>query len=72
MHGVNITTPPTVTNISSNTLTVSAAQILQNGQPLTFKGSSRSAVLTGDVNVNGVGDNNLSIFIDLDSILTVS
>ena len=72
MHGVNITTPPTVTNISSNTLTVSVAQILQNGQPLTFKGSSRSAVLTGDVNVNTVGDTNLSIFIDLDSILTVS
>ena len=72
VHGVNITTPPTVTNISSNTLTVSAAQVLQNGQALTFKGSSRVATIKGYVSVITVGTNDFNLLLDLDAILTVS
>ena len=72
VHGVNITTPPTVTNISSNTLTVSAAQVLQNGQTLNFKGASRSATLRGRVSITKAGESDFTLFFNLDNVLTVS
>ena len=72
VHGINITTPPTVTNISSSTLTVSGGQILENGQTLTFKGASRSATITGTVTIPSVSENNFNMLFNLDNVLTVS
>lgn len=72
MHGVNILTPPTVTNISSSTLTVGVAQILQNGQALVFKGASRAATLTGFVSIVKAGDSDVTLYLNLDNVLTVS
>ena len=60
------------TNISSNTLTVSATQVLQNGQALIFKGASRAATLTGYVSVVKAGDSDVTLFLNLDNVLTVS
>lgn len=53
-------------------ITASAAQTIENGQEITFSGSSRSAKITGNIITTSYGANNLTLKLDLDKILTVS
>ena len=74
MSGVNITASggrPRVTNISTNTITVTpGSHVLQNGQALTFKGSSRTATITGNIKISNLKANTVSLGFDLESFLT--
>ena len=68
-----LTASPHVDAVSSGVnVTASTAQTIENGQTLTFTGSSRSATITGKVTVTSYGSNNLTLKLDLDKILTVS
>ena len=66
----------TVTNISSLNMTVRALvaaqnEALENGQTVTFTGSSRNATITADIEVEKYGKDNLVLILELDNILTV-
>jgi len=71
--GIGITNAsPHVDAISSGVnVTASAAQTIENGQTLTFTGSSRSATITADVNVLKFGKDDITLTLALDNILTV-
>lgn len=74
--GINSANAMTVTNISSLNLTVRALvagdnEALENGQTVTFTGSSRSATITADVLVENHGKENLTLTLNLDNILTI-
>ena len=72
MSGVGIVGTPHVDAVSSGVnVTASAAQTIENGQTITFTGSSRTATITGDVTVSSYGSNNLTLTLELDNILTV-
>tara|TARA_R100001443_G_scaffold98718_2_gene105780 strand:+ start:4666 stop:5967 length:1302 start_codon:yes stop_codon:yes gene_type:complete len=72
MSGVGVIGTPHVDAISSGVnVTASAAQTIENGQTITFKGSSRTATITGDVTVSSYGSDNLTLTLELDNILTV-
>jgi len=70
--GVLIASPHVDAVSSGVNVTASTAQTIENGQTLTFTGSSRSATITGKVTVTSYGSNNLTLKLDLDKILTVS
>ena len=74
MSGVNVTASggrPRVTNISTNTITVTPGDhILQNGQALTFKGSSRTATITGNIKISNLKANAITLGFDLESFLS--
>ena len=74
MTGVGVTTAsPHVDAISNGVnVTVSSAQTIENGQTITFTGSSRSAKITADVTVARYGNSNLTLTLELDNILTVA
>jgi len=74
MTGIGVTTAsPHVDAISNGVnVTVSAAQTIENGQTITFTGSSRSATITADVAVKKFGKENLTLTLELDNILTVA
>jgi len=74
--GINSASTMTVTNISSLNLTVRALvaannEALESGQTVTFTGSSRSGTITADVKVLQYGDNNITLTLNLDNILSV-
>ena len=73
MSGVNIKASggaPRISNISSSTITVSPGNhILQNGQTLTFKGSSRVATITGDIEITKFPEADTTIYFDLETFL---
>ena len=70
---------PTVTNIasyneSSNstaTLTLSAAQTLENGETLTFDGAGQVVTITGNVEIIQAGTADKTIFFDIERLLSV-
>jgi len=71
--GIGVVGTPHVDSISAGvSITASAAQTIENGQTITFTGSSRSATITADVEVVSYGDDNLTLTLALDNILTVS
>ena len=72
VHGINIVGTPTVTNIAGANITISAGQVLENTQSITFRGASRSATITGSVTVPTVSANNFNMLFSLDNVLTVS
>jgi len=74
MTGIGVTAAsPHVDAISSGVnITASSAQTLENGQTMTFIGSSRSATITGDIEVQKYGKDNLTLTLELDNILTVA
>ena len=74
MTGIGVTTAsPHVDAISNGVnVTVSSAQTIENGQTITFIGSSRSAKITADVTVARYGNSNLTLTLELDNILTVA
>tara|TARA_B100001059_G_C17825161_1_gene580892 strand:+ start:1681 stop:2973 length:1293 start_codon:yes stop_codon:yes gene_type:complete len=70
---IGVTGTPHVDAVSGGVnITSSAAQTIENGQTITFSGSSRSARITGDFTITSYGENNLTLKLDLDKILTVS
>ena len=71
--GIGVTNAsPHVDAISSGVnVTASSAQTIENGQTLTFTGSSRSATITADVNVLKFGKDDITLTLALDNILTV-
>ena len=72
MSGVGVVGTPHVDAISSGVnVTASAAQTIEDGQTITFKGSSRTATITGDITISSHGRDNLTLTLELDNILTV-
>jgi len=72
MSGIGVTGTPHVDAVSSGVnITASSAQTIENGQTVTFKGSSRNATITADIVVQKFGKDNLTITLELDNILTV-
>jgi hypothetical protein len=73
MSGIGIVGTPHVDAVSAGVnVTASAAQTIENGQTITFTGSSRNATITADVEVLSHGDSNITLTLALDNILTVS
>ena len=64
--------PVYVTNISGTDLTVNTALTLENTQTLTFKGTSRSATITGTIYTTKIGTTNFTTYLNLDNVLTVT
>ena len=72
MSGIGITGTPHVDAVSAGVnITSSSAQTIENGQTVTFTGSSRSATITADVKIIEYGTDDLTITLALDNILTV-
>mgnify|MGYP003133353619 CR=1 FL=1 len=68
----NSTQAPKVSNKNSLNVILSEAQTLESGVTLKFKGSSSSAVITGDVIVDQFGDTDFTATLLLDNILKIS
>jgi len=73
MTGIGVTdSSPHVDSVSSGvSVTVSSNQTIENGQTVTFTGSSRSATITADVTILQHGTDNMTLTLALDNILTV-
>ena len=72
MSGIGVTGTPHVDAVSAGVnITASSAQTIENGQTVTFKGSSRNATITADIVMQKLGKDNLTITLELDNILTV-
>ena len=69
VSGINISptaADPLVTNISTNTITINAGQVLENGQTLVFKGASDKIRIKGDIEITNVGDRDVTMYFDLE------
>jgi len=73
MTGIGVTnTSPHVDTVNNGvSVVVSANQTIENGQTVTFTGSSRSATITADVTVLQFGKDDITLTLALDNILTV-
>ena len=73
MTGIGVTdSSPHVDAVSAGVnITASSNQTLENGQTVTFTGSSRSATITADVKVLKYGTDDITLTLALDNILTV-
>ena len=72
MSGIGVLENTKVDTVSAGaSVVVNFAQTIESGQAITFTGSSRSATVTADVVVKTFGDQNLTITLELDNILTV-
>lgn len=73
MTGIGVTaTAPHVDAVSSGVnVTVSSAQTIENGQTVTFTGSSRSANVSFDALIKDYGKSSFTLTLNLDNILTV-
>ena len=72
MSGIGIVGTPHVDAVSDGVnVTASTAQTIENGQTITFTGSSRTATITADVNVFSHGKDDMTLTLALDNILTV-
>jgi hypothetical protein len=76
VHGVNLNSgvaTPVVTNISSNTITLTPGNhILQNGQGLTFKSAGRVFTVSGKIKINEMSVRNRSLYFDYEKLITAS
>ena len=66
----NTAVNPYVDTISSLNLTASVAQTLENGQTLTFTGAGNIVTITGNIKVNNVGNEAVTLKLDIDKFLT--
>ena len=73
MTGIGVTdSSPHVDSVSAGvSVTVSSNQTIENGQTVTFTGSSRNATITADVTVLQHGTDDITLTLALDNILTV-
>ena len=74
---VSTAVDPTVTTIgsysgSTATLTLSAAQTLEDGETLTFDGAGRTVTISGNVEIKKVGDAAATLSFDLEKFLTAT
>ena len=73
VSGPNISTTngiPKVTAISSSNITVSpTGHLLQNGQSVTFTGSSNIVTITGDIEIKNMGIEDTTLFFDVERFL---
>ena len=69
------TTPKVVSGAGSvtgaGTIVLSAVQTLENGVELTFPKASTTATITGNIKVNKVGNENVTLRFDLEKLLTM-
>tara|TARA_R100000742_G_C4273922_1_gene93681 strand:+ start:253 stop:1542 length:1290 start_codon:yes stop_codon:yes gene_type:complete len=74
MTGVGVTsTAPHVDTVNSGvSVVVSSNQTIEDGQTVTFTGSSRSATITADLHIISHGTDNMTLTLALDNILTVA
>ena len=68
---------PTVTTIgsysgSTATLTLSAAQTLEDGETLTFDGAGRTITISGNIEVKKVGGAATTLYFDLEKFITAT
>jgi len=66
------TVAPHVDGVSTNTITLSANQTLEDNTPLVFTGSSRNANILFNITVTNIGNKDHTITFNLDTVLTVS
>ena len=72
MSGIGVVGTPHVDSISIGaSVEASAAQTIENGQTITFTGSSRNATITADIVVEKYGRDDLTLTLELDNILTI-
>ena len=72
MSGLNVPDETVqVETVSTNTLGLGSGVVLENGQAVTFSGTSRSAFIKFDVLIESGGDADTPILLNLDNILTV-
>lgn len=73
MSGIGVTaTAPHVDTVNAGvSVVVSAAQTIENGQTVTFTGSSRAANINLDVEIASYGKSDLTLTLNLNNILTV-
>jgi hypothetical protein len=75
MSGIGVSGTPHVDSVSAgasvNVSVTQTAGSIENGQTVTFTGSSRSATITADVKVLQYGQDDVTITLALDNILTV-
>ena len=75
MSGIGVKGTPHVDSVSAgasvNVSVEQTALAIDNGQTLTFTGSSRNATITADIIVEKYGKDNLTMTLELDNILTV-
>tara|TARA_R110002012_G_scaffold83778_4_gene210504 strand:- start:3151 stop:4449 length:1299 start_codon:yes stop_codon:yes gene_type:complete len=75
MTGIGVIGTPHVDSVSSgasvNVSVTQTALSIENGQTLTFTGSSRSATITGNIKILQYGNSNITLTLALDNILTV-
>ena len=72
MSGIGVVGTPHVDAVSSGVnVTSSVEQTIEDGQTITFTGSSRSATITADVKVLQYGKDDVTLTLALDNFLTV-
>ena len=72
MSGIGVVGTPHVDAVSAGVnVTSSAAQTIEDGQTVTFTGSSRSATITADIEIEKYGKDDITLTLELDNILTV-
>jgi len=77
--GIGVDTSSAIPTVSSGagasgagTIVLSAAQELESGITLTFGGASRIVTVTGDIEVNQVGFEDVTIRLDVEKIITAT
>ena len=72
MSGIGVVGTPHVDSISAGvSVEASTKQTIENGQTVTFTGSSQTATITADIEVQRYGKDDLVLILELDNILTV-
>ena len=72
MSGIGVVGTPYVDSISVGaSVEASTKQTIENGQTVTFTGSSQTATITADIEVQRYGKDDLVLILELDNILTV-
>lgn len=69
--GVTCTTPHVDTVNAGVSVVVSSSQTIEDGQTVTFTGSSRSATIKATIYISSFGEENFTTTLNLDNILTV-
>ena len=73
MSGIGVVGTPRVSSVNAGvSVVVNTAQNIENGQTVTFTGSSRSGKITADLEVLEYGEDDLTLTLNLDNILTVA
>jgi len=73
MSGIGVVGTPHVDTVNDGvSVEVSTAQNIENGQTVTFTGSSRAGKITANLEVLEYGNDDITLTLNLDNILTVA